>query len=57
MNNIVSHVANTGETINIKDAYDSTKFDFSGTRKFDEGTGYRSKSFLTVPLKNHQGNM
>ncbi|MGB0670828.1 MAG: GAF and HD-GYP domain-containing protein, partial [Rhodospirillales bacterium] len=29
------------------------EFDFSGTKKFDQGTGYRSKSFLTVPLKNH----
>ncbi len=57
MNNIVSYVANTGETINIADAYDSTEFDFSGTKKFDEGTGYRSKSFLTVPLKNHQAEV
>ena len=57
MNNINSHVANTGETIMIEDAYDSTRFDFSGTKKFDEGTGYRSKSFLAVPLKNHQGNV
>ena len=28
-------------------------FDFSGTRAFDERTGYRSQSFLTVPMKNH----
>lgn len=55
MNNINTHVANTGQTIMIADAYDSTEFDFSGTKKFDEGTGYRSKSFLAVPLKNHQG--
>lgn len=57
MNNINTHVANTGETINIADAYDSTEFDFSGTKKFDEGTGYRSKSFLAVPLKNHQNHV
>ncbi len=50
--NIVSYAAITGETINIEDAYDSDRFDFSGTKKFDQGTGYRSKSFLTVPLKN-----
>ena len=53
--NIVSHVALTGETINIADAYDSEAFDFSGTKKFDEGTGYRSQSFLTIPLKNRLG--
>jgi HD-GYP domain-containing protein (c-di-GMP phosphodiesterase class II) len=28
-------------------------FDFSGTRAFDSKTGYRSKSFLTVPMLNH----
>ena len=50
--NVASCAALTGESINIPDAYESKDFDFSGTRKFDEGTGYRSKSFLTVPLKN-----
>ncbi len=55
--NVATHVALSGESINIQDAYDSTEFDFSGTKKFDEGTGYRSKSFLTVPLKNHQGEI
>ncbi len=42
------------ETVNIPDAYHTEDFDFSGTRKFDERAGYRSKSFLTVPLKNHE---
>ncbi|MBS1198871.1 MAG: hypothetical protein H6R18_2656, partial [Proteobacteria bacterium] len=32
-------------------------FDFSGTRKFDQRTGYRSQSFLTVPMKNHEGEI
>jgi HD-GYP domain-containing protein (c-di-GMP phosphodiesterase class II) len=52
--NIACYAAVTGESVNIKDAYTTEKFDFSGTKKFDEGTGYRSKSFLTVPLKNHE---
>lgn len=42
------------QTINIPDAYAAKDFDFSGTRAFDEKTGYHSKSFLTVPLKNHE---
>ncbi|MFP6808716.1 MAG: HD domain-containing phosphohydrolase [Pseudomonadales bacterium] len=50
--NIVTFSAISGETINIEDAYDSDQFDFSGTKIFDKGTGYRSKSLLTVPLKN-----
>ncbi len=53
-NQVATHVAHTGATINIADAYHAAGFDFSGTRKFDETTGYRSQSFLTVPLKNHK---
>jgi len=55
--NIASSAALTGESINIPDAYDSKDYDFSGTKKFDEGTGYRSKSFLAVPMKNSQGEV
>lgn len=43
-----------GTTINIPDAYTNTEFEFSGTRKFDGQTGYRSQSFLTVPMKNNE---
>ncbi len=51
---ISAYVGLTGETVNIPDAYKAKGFDFSGTKAFDEKTGYRSKSFLTVPLKNHE---
>lgn len=44
-------------TVNIEDAYLAEGFDFSGTREFDEITGYRSQSFLTVPMKNHENEM
>ncbi len=44
-------------TVNIEDAYEAEGFDFSGTRKFDEKTGYRSKSFLTIPMKNHENEI
>jgi HD-GYP domain-containing protein (c-di-GMP phosphodiesterase class II) len=43
-----------GETVNIADAYSEAGFDFSATKKFDVETGYRSKSFLTVPMRNHE---
>ncbi|MBW7850549.1 MAG: GAF domain-containing protein [Rhodospirillales bacterium] len=55
--NVATCAAIDAATINIEDAYDVDKFDFSGTKKFDAGTGYRSKSFLTVPLKNHKGEV
>ncbi|MEK8021529.1 MAG: HD domain-containing phosphohydrolase [Candidatus Parabeggiatoa sp.] len=46
-----------GKTINIPDAYTNTEFEFSGTRAFDKQTGYRSQSFLTVPMKDHDGEV
>ena len=55
--NVASSTALTGESINIQDAYDSQDYDFTGTKKFDEGTGYRSQSFLTVPMKNSQDDV
>ncbi len=51
---VVSHTALSGETVNIPDAYTAQGYDFSGTRNFDIKTGYRSKSFLTVPMINHE---
>jgi len=44
-------------TTNIPDAYTAEGFDFAGTRAFDQKTGYRSKSFLTVPMKNHENEI
>jgi HD-GYP domain-containing protein (c-di-GMP phosphodiesterase class II) len=52
--NVATLAAAEGKTINIVDAYENKDFDFSGTKRFDEANGYRSKSFLTVPLKNHK---
>ena len=40
--------------INIPDVYEAEGFSFEGTKKFDAGTGYRSKSMLVIPLKNHE---
>ncbi len=46
-------------TVNIADASQHTSggFDFSGPRDFDRRTGYRSRSFLTVPMKDHEGEI
>jgi HD-GYP domain-containing protein (c-di-GMP phosphodiesterase class II) len=52
-NMVAAYAALTGKTVNIADAYTADGFDFSGTRAFDSKTGYRSKSFLTVPMRNH----
>ncbi|CDK97385.1 conserved protein of unknown function [Magnetospirillum gryphiswaldense MSR-1 v2] len=55
--NVVSHCVNSEVTVNIVDAYDASQFDFSGTKIFDERNGYRSQSFLTVPLKPRGGDV
>lgn len=53
--NVATHVALSGKTVNIADAYDVDGFDFSGTKAFDLKSGYRSTSFLTLPMKNRAG--
>ncbi|MFZ3223855.1 MAG: HD domain-containing phosphohydrolase [Rugosibacter sp.] len=58
---VAAYAALHEETVNIADAYQTVgiaaDFDFSGTREFDKRTGYRSQSFLTVPMKNHEGEI
>jgi HD-GYP domain-containing protein (c-di-GMP phosphodiesterase class II) len=54
---VAAYAALTGKTVNIADAYTADGFDFTGTRNFDKKTGYRSKSFLTVPMANHENEI
>ncbi|WP_200932183.1 HD family phosphohydrolase [Pseudorhodoferax sp. Leaf265] len=54
---VATYAAIHDRTVNIADAYAEEGFDFSGTRAFDQRTGYRSQSFLTVPMKNHDGEV
>src|SRR5882724_2575187 len=51
---VVAYSVLHDETVNIADAYAAKGFDFTGTKSFDGKTGYRSESFLTVPMKNHE---
>ncbi|MCH8079156.1 MAG: GAF domain-containing protein [Proteobacteria bacterium] len=57
MHNVAACAVLKNETINIADAYSNEEFDFTGTRNFDKKTGYRSKSFLTVPMTNHENKI
>ncbi len=54
---VVAYSVLHDSTVNIPDAYAAAGFDFSGTKNFDKKTGYRSKSFLTVPMKNHENEI
>ncbi len=55
--NVSGYVAKTGEIINIPDAYQNSNFDFTGPKKYDAQTGYLSKSFLVVPMRNHENTI
>lgn len=57
INMVAAYCVINDKTINIQDAYLAEGFDFSGTRNFDEKMGYRSQSFLTVPMKNHENEI
>jgi HD-GYP domain-containing protein (c-di-GMP phosphodiesterase class II) len=52
---VAAYAVHHDTSVNIADAYSAEGFDFSGTRSFDAKTGYRSRSFLTVPMKDHEG--
>ena len=54
---VAAYAVVKGATVNIPDAYDAPGFDFTGTKAFDLRTGYRSRSFLTVPMRNHEGSI
>jgi HD-GYP domain-containing protein (c-di-GMP phosphodiesterase class II) len=54
---VVAYAVHHDTSVNIADAYSEEGFDFSGTKNFDKRTGYRSKSFLTVPMKNHENEI
>ena len=56
MTNIVSRATLLGKTLVVDDAY-APDGGFSGTRQFDELTGYHSTSCLAVPLKTLAGEV
>jgi GAF domain-containing protein len=55
--NVAACAFHDKKSFNIDDAYAAPGFDFSGTRRFDEKNGYRSQSFLTVPMQNNEGRV
>ena len=54
---VAAYATLNDKTVNIENAYLAQDFDFTGTRKFDEKTGYHSQSFLTIPMKNHEAEV
>jgi signal transduction histidine kinase len=48
---IAGHVAKVGKTVRVRDAYRDKRFN----REWDSVTGYRTRSILAAPMKNHVG--
>jgi HD-GYP domain-containing protein (c-di-GMP phosphodiesterase class II) len=54
---IAGYVANTGDLLNLQDAYKlPSTLPFSFNRKYDDLSGYRTQSMLTFPLKTNRGD-
>ncbi|MCU0643543.1 MAG: GAF domain-containing protein [bacterium] len=52
---VAGYVALTNNFLNISDVYTlSADSQFSHNRSFDHSTGYRTKSMLVIPMKNHK---
>jgi len=47
---VAGHVAETGETQHVPDAYADARFD----RRWDEQSGYRTQTILAVPLRDQR---
>jgi adenylate cyclase len=50
---IAGHVAVTGETVNIRDAYQDSRFD----PDVDRRTGYHTRTVLCMPLRNERAEI
>jgi HD-GYP domain-containing protein (c-di-GMP phosphodiesterase class II) len=54
---VAAYAANFNQSVNIEDVYAADVFNFSGMRSFDAAYRYHSKSFLTVPMTDHEGEL
>lgn len=55
--NICAYSAIHRQVLNIEDVRTSDMFDFSGPKRYDEMTGYRTKSMLVLPITNHEDKL
>lgn len=54
LSHIVTAVYHSKQCLCFDDVYETKDYDISGTIKTDQTYGYRCKSMLTLPLKNHE---
>jgi HD-GYP domain-containing protein (c-di-GMP phosphodiesterase class II) len=55
---VSGYVASTGTVLNLEDAYQiPSDREYGFNIAYDKSTGYRSKSMLTVPMRDHKGEI
>lgn len=52
--NVCAYTALQRKIVNIPDVYHSEEFDFSGPKRYDAMTGYRTQSMLVIPIENNE---
>jgi len=55
--NVCAYTAIHRKVVNIADVYDSDEFDFSGPKRYDAMTGFRTQSMLVIPVENNTGEL
>lgn len=55
--NVCAYTAIHRKVVNIEDVYHSEEFDFSGPKRYDSMTGFRTQSMLVIPVENNNGEL
>lgn len=55
--NVCAYTAIHRKVVNIEDVYHSEEFDFSGPKRYDAMTGFRTQSMLVIPVENNTGDL
>lgn len=55
--NVCAYTAIHRKVVNIEDVYHSEEFDFSGPKRYDSMTGFRTQSMLVIPVENNTGDL
>jgi len=55
--NVCAYTAIHRRVVNIADVYCSEEFDFSGPKRYDAMTGFRTQSMLVIPVENNAGEL
>ena len=55
--NVCAYAAIHKELINVEDVYHSERFDFSGPKRYDAMTGYRTQSMIVIPMEDSENEL